>query len=136
MIETNPLPGVKVASGTKVDIIYSSGKQSKKTIDVIVNLPKEVNADLQIKVYLDGVLQKEDTVNPSYNDLYPLSFEGTSGTQELRVTLNGQDYIAFKLDFDSGTPTELWSYDFVPDESTESEDETTSSEDNGFNFWG
>ena len=119
-----------------MDIIYSSGKQSKKTIDVIVNLPKEVNADLQIKVYLDGVLQKEDTVNPSYNDLYPLSFEGTSGTQELRVTLNGQDYIAFKLDFDSGTPTELWSYDFVPDESTESEDETTSSEDNGFNFWG
>ncbi len=137
VIETNPLPGVKVASGTKVDIIYSSGKQSKKTIEVNINLPKNVNADLLIKVYLDGVLQKEETVNPSYGyDLYPLSFEGTSGTQELRVTLNGQDYIAFKLDFDSGTPTELWSYDYVPDESTESEDEATSSEDNGFNFWG
>lgn len=129
VIETNPLPGVKVASGTKVDIIYSSGKQSEKTIDVILNLPKDVNEDINIKIYVDGKLDDSQSgvVNPylTQNNLYPLKFTGSSGVQELVVTLNGQDYVAFDLDFDAGKPTQKWQKEFIPTSSESSEPESS-----------
>ncbi len=131
VIETNPLPGVKVASGTKVDITYSTGKQSTKSIDVIVNLPKNVDQDVQLKVYLDGVLKKEDTVNPSLNDLYPLNFEGSSGKQELVIKLDGQEYVAFELDFDSGKPTQIRQGEYIPPQSSEPDSSDESGWENG-----
>ena len=131
VIETNPLPGVKVASGTKVDITYSTGKQSTKSIDVIVNLPKNVDQDVQLKVYLDGVLKKEDTVNPSLNDLYPLNFEGSSGKQELVIKLDGQVYVAFELDFDSGKPTQIRQGEYIPPQSSEPDSSDESGWENG-----
>ena len=116
VLETDPLPGVKVASGSRVNIIYSSGKQSTKTVDVIINLPVNVDEDIQMRIYLDNSLIKEDVVNPgrTNNELYPIKVEGTSGKKTLLVTLNGQDYVSFELDFDSGTPTQLWSKPFTP----------------------
>ena len=132
VIETSPLPGVKVASGTKVDIIYSSGKKSEKTIDVILNLPKDVNEDISIKVYVDGKLDDSQSgvVNPylTQNNLYPLKFTGSTGVQELVVTLNGQDYVAFDLDFDAGKPTQKWQNEFVPTVSEPSHPEEPSSQ--------
>ena len=72
-----PLPGVKVASGTKVNIIYSSGKSSTKTIDIILNLPKNVNEDLSIKVWLNGKLDEEQSsvVNPGLTSDDPVSHD-------------------------------------------------------------
>ena len=135
VIETNPLPGVKVASGTKVDIIYSSGKQSEKTIDVILNLPKDVNEDISIKIYVDGKLDSSQSgvVNPylTQNNLYPLKFTGSSGVQELVVTLNGQDYVAFDLDFDAGKPTQKWQNEFIPTSSESSEPEPSEPDTGG-----
>lgn len=135
VIETNPLPGVKVASGTKVDIIYSSGKQSEKTIDVILNLPKDVNEDISIKTYVDGKLDSSQSgvVNPylTQNNLYPLKFTGSSGVQELVVTLNGQDYVAFDLDFDAGKPTQKWQNEFIPTSSESSEPESSEPDTGG-----
>lgn len=135
VIETNPLPGVKVASGTKVDIIYSSGKRSEKTIDVILNLPKDVNEDINIKIYVDGKLDSSQSgvVNPylTQNNLYPLKFTGSSGVQELVVTLNGQDYVAFDLDFDAGKPTQKWQKEFIPTSSESSEPESSEPDTGG-----
>ena len=127
VIETSPLPGVKVASGTKVNIVYSSGKSSTKTIDIILNLPKNVNEDLSIKVWLNGKLDEEQSsvVNPGLtsDDLYPMTFEGTGGKSELVITLNGQEYVAFELDFDKEVATELWSKEYIPATSSEPEEE-------------
>lgn len=128
VIETNPLPGVKVASGTKVDIIYSSGQQSVKTVEVFLALP-DVSNDIDVKVYVDGKLDNDQsgTINPNATSnpgLYTLTFEGTSGTQTLQVTLDGQNYATFTLDFDSGNASQQGSYgNYQPPQDTSSEEE-------------
>ena len=129
VIETNPLPGVKVASGTKVDITYSSGQQSVKTVEVFLALP-DVSNDIDVKVYVDGKLDNDQsgTINPNATSnpgLYTLTFEGTSGTQTLQVTLDGQNYATFTLDFDSGNASQQGSYgNYQPPQDTSSEEET------------
>ena len=128
VIETNPLPGVKVASGTKVDITYSSGQQSVKTVEVFLALP-DVSNDIDVKVYVDGKLDNDQsgTINPNATSnpgLYTLTFEGTSGTQTLQVTLDGQNYATFTLDFDSGNASQQGSYgNYQPPQDTSSEEE-------------
>ena len=129
VIETNPLPGVKVASGTKVDITYSSGQQSVKTVEVFLALP-DISNDIDVKVYVDGKLDNDQsgTINPNATSnpgLYTLTFEGTSGTQTLQVTLDGQNYATFTLDFDSGNASQQGSYgNYQPPQDTSSEEET------------
>lgn len=128
VIETNPLPGVKVASGTKVDITYSSGQQSVKTVEVFLALP-DVSNDIDVKVYVDGKLDNDQsgTINPNATSnpgLYTLTFEGTSGTRTLQVTLDGQNYATFTLDFDSGNASQQGSYgNYQPPQDTSSEEE-------------
>ena len=102
-----------------------------KVIQLIVcvrnYLPKNVNEDLSIKVWLNGKLDEEQSsvVNPGLtsDDLYPMTFEGTGGKSELVITLNGQEYVAFELDFDKEVATELWSKEYIPATSSEPEEE-------------
>ena len=101
VLSSDPLPGVKVEKGTSVNLTVSSGKSSIKTVNVSVNLPNGVNQDIELKAYLDGTLYQSDTVNPSLNGRYTLSFEGTSGQKQLVIQLNGQEYAVFTLDFDT-----------------------------------
>ncbi|MBW7574008.1 Stk1 family PASTA domain-containing Ser/Thr kinase [Caproiciproducens faecalis] len=112
VIETNPLPGVQVAKGSTVSIVVSSGKKSEKAIDVFVQLPKEVSHDINLKAYLGNELKTEKTVNPSYNDVCQLTFNGTSGKQQLIIQLDGSKYKVFTLDFDAGTSAENESYPY------------------------
>ena len=121
VIETSPLPGVKVAKGTPVKISVSSGKKSEKTIDIYVQLPSQVTHDIALKAYLDGTLYSEKTVNPSYNSVYQMSFKGTSGQKTLIIQLDGQKYNTFLLDFDTGTPRQTESYTYQePEDSSAS----------------
>lgn len=113
VLETNPLPGVKVDKGTVVKLVVSSGNKSEKTITVYVQLPKEVTHDIKLKAYLGNELQPEKTVNPSYNDVCQLSFKGTSGQKQLIIELDGSKYNVFNLNFDTGVPSLTESYPYV-----------------------
>ncbi len=113
VIESNPLPGVSVAKGSSVDLYVSSGKKSEKTIEVYVQLPQGVDQDIELKAYMDGILTETKTVNPSMNDVYQMTFTGTSGKETLTVQLDGQKYKVYELDFDSGNATETESYEFI-----------------------
>lgn len=118
VIESDPLPGVPVVKGSAVNLYISSGKKSEKTIEVYVQLPQGVDEDIELKAYLDGILTETKTVNPSMNDVYQMSFTGSSGQQTLTIQLNGQKYKVYTLDFDTGNPTETESYDFTPESSS------------------
>ena len=118
VIETTPLPGVQVAKGSAVAIVVSSGKKSQKSIDVFVQLPKEVTHDINLKAYLGNELQTEKTVNPSYNDVCQLTFTGTSGKKQLIIQLDGSKYKVFTLNFDAGTSAEDESYPYSSPSST------------------
>lgn len=103
VLETDPLNGVKLAKGSSVNIVVSSGKSSQKSVNVYVSLPSGVSHDIVLKAYLDGDLQMTKAVNPSYNDVCPLSFTGSSGQHTLIVTLDGSKYNVFSIDFTAGT---------------------------------
>jgi eukaryotic-like serine/threonine-protein kinase len=113
VLETNPLPGVKVDKGSAVKLVVSSGNKSVKTITVFVQLPKEVTHDIKLKAYLGNELQPEKTVNPSYNDVCQLTFQGSSGQKQLIIELDGNKYNVFNLDFDTGVPSLVESYPYA-----------------------
>lgn len=115
VVECNPLPGVKVARGTVVDLVYSSGKRTERTIHVDIQLPSGVQHDITLKAYLDGALYNSSvTVNPSYNSSYSLAIQGTSGNKKLLITLDDQRYQEFTLDFDNQSLRQTASYNYVP----------------------
>ncbi len=121
VLETSPLPGVKVAKGSAVKLVVSSGNQSEKTITVFVQLPKEVQHDIELKAYLGNELQPVKTVNPSYNDIFQMTFKGTSGQKQLIVELDGNKYNVFNLNFDTGTASLVESYPYSSSSSLGSE---------------
>ncbi len=124
VLETDPLPSVPVAKGTAINLVLSSGVQSEKTIEVYIELPQGINDDITLKAYIDGTLHDTKTVNPSYVNMYQMTFTGTSGQQELTIQLNNQKYKVFTLDFDTGTPTETESYAFeLPQQPSSSQTE-------------
>lgn len=113
VVETSPLPGTSVAKGSAVKLVLSSGKKSEKTIPVYVDLPKGVTHDIKLQAYLDGVLFNSATVNPSYNSTYSVpGLTGTSGKKTLTIQLDGQTYRVYTLDFDTGKPTPVESYEY------------------------
>ncbi len=120
VIETNPLPTVKVEKGSTVDLTLSSGKTSAKSVDVYVDLPTNVTHDIVLKAYLDGSLMTTKTVNASYNPTPQLTFTGQSGEHALVITLDDSKYRVYTLNFDTGKPRLDESYSYVQPSSSPS----------------
>lgn len=115
VLETTPLPGVKVDKGTSVNIVVSSGTKPEKSVDVFIQLPKNITKDIQLKAYLGNELQTNKTVNPSYNDgIFQMTFKGSSGQKQLIIELDGSKYNVFNLDFDKGEASLVESYPYAP----------------------
>lgn len=114
VVNTNPASGAEISEGATVDIIVSSGKGSTKTVTASVPLPSSVNEDVSLKVYRNGTVVEEQTVNPAYAGSYPLSFSGTSGQETVVVRLNDQDYMQFTFDYDTQQAAVTNSWDFTP----------------------
>jgi serine/threonine protein kinase len=117
VISTDPLNGVKLDKGGKVNLVLSSGKTSAKSVDVYVDLPQDVSTDIVLKAYLDGSLNKTMTVNPSYNLTTQLTYSGT-GKHTLVVALDDSKYREYMLDFDAGTSKQVSAYDYRPPNSS------------------
>lgn len=130
IIETSPLPGVKVEKGTKINVVYSSGKMNPKTVKVDVALPTEVKTDVHVKAYLGSELVDESTINPSYNGTWQLSFD-ISEDKELTIEIDGQKWAVYTLSFETGKADQTWQGSYTPpapsEPSSEPEDPSESS---------
>ena len=120
VVDTDPLPGVKLEKGGTVNLVISSGESSEKSIPVYVDLPAGVSRDIELKAYFDGDLRETRTVNPAFNATATLTFAGRSGKHTLIVTLDGSKYRAYTLDFDLGQPKMDESYEYRPASSSNS----------------
>lgn len=132
VVSTNPAPGSKVSEGATVDIVVSSGKGSSKTVEKDISLPSDVNMDLTLKVYQNGTLVDERTINPAYSGSYHLSFTGTSGQDNVVVKLEDQDYMYLTFNYDSKEAAITQTFEFVPPDINSSSgggDEPTNSGD-------
>ena len=118
VIEQSPLQYSKVEKGTIVNIVVSSGKGSQSTVNITVDLPTNIDYDVNMVVYVDGVRNStySKKLNPSYNSSYAMSFTG-SGNSTVLVTLDGQTYRRYSIDYNNGK-YETSSYNFVPTEPT------------------
>lgn len=127
VIQQSPLQYSKVESGTIVNIVVSSGKGSQSTVNITVDMPTNVNYDVNMTVFVDGVqnYNYSKKLNPSYNSSYAMSFTG-SGTATVLVMLDGQTYRRYSIDYTSGK-YETSSYNFVPTEPTTSKPKPTTS---------
>ena len=115
VISVSPNPGSEVSEGATVDLIVSSGKGADKTLSKTIALPASVNQNVDLKVYRNGVVTDQQTVNPSMAGSYTISFTGTSGKDTVVVTLNDQPYMELTFDYDSGSePSVDATHDFIP----------------------
>lgn len=129
VISTSPAPGSEVSEGATVDIVVSSGKGASKSLNRDISLPSGVDMDLAVKVYRNGSVVVEDTVNPAYAGSYPLSFSGTSGTDNIVVKLNDQDYMYLTFNYDTQETAVTQTFEFVPPSSGGDEPDPSSSGD-------
>jgi serine/threonine protein kinase len=114
VISTNPAPGSEVSEGATVDIIISSGKGAVKNLSKRVDLPASVDMDVELKVYRNGSVVAQETVNPAYAGGYDLSFSGTSGQENVVVRLNDQDYMYLTFNYDTQEVTVNQTFEFTP----------------------
>lgn len=131
VIAVNPGSGSKVSEGSSVDVTVSSGKGSPKTINYSVDLPSNVNEDLEVKTYRNGSLINTEVVNPAYASTYNLSLTGTSGVEKVVIRLNGQDYMYIDFDFDSMDAKMTSKNDYTPSQSGSGEDTSGDNSDEG-----
>lgn len=130
VIETNPLPTVKVPKGSAVKIVYSSGNTTQKTAEVNVQLPKNVDKDINLKAYVGNVLlQPAATVRPTFNPDYQLKVDGTSGHKQVTIYLNETKYAVFDINFDTLLVTRKEGY--FPFDAGESQSPSGGSTDSG-----
>ncbi len=115
VISVSPDSGSEVSEGATVDLIVSSGKGSTKTLSKAIPLPTDVDQDVALRVYRNGAVVGDVTVNPSMAGSYSLEFSGTSGQDTVVVTLDGQDYMYLTFNFDTGDePSIDQTFDFSP----------------------
>ncbi len=131
VLTQSPLQYCQVASGSKVHIVASAGKEDKKEITINVDLPSNVTDSVQMTVIVDGVVNTNYTkeIYPQYSSTVPLQFEG-SGESNIIVQLDGNVYREYKIDYSTGNVTTT-TYDYVPKatEPVTTEPETTEPSD-------
>lgn len=114
-----------------MDIVVSSGKGSTKTISKDISLPS-VDMDINLKVYRNGTLVEEKTINPAYiGSSYNLTYTGTSGQETVVVQLNGNDYMYLSFNYDTKEATITQTIDFVPPSDNSGGDNPDSSGSSG-----
>lgn len=106
VISQDPLNSVEVSEGTTVTLTVSSGKstesKSEQTIEIDVPLPSGVNYAVTVKSYVDWQLMDTASVIPSSVGSYKVSVKGTTGTKTVKITLNGDTYRIYTVNFDTG----------------------------------
>ena len=133
VISVNPASGSEVSEGASVDIVVSSGKGASKTVSKDISLPSGVDMDIAVKVYRNGSVVVEDTVNPMYAGSYPLSFSKTSGTDTVVVKLNDQDYMYLTFNYDTQEATITQTFEFIPPNGGGDEPDPSSGEEGNGN---
>ncbi len=112
-----------VVDGATVTLSVSNGSGYFKTVSIQVDFPVgSKSRDYTLVVYINAVDAGSITVNPSATPSTVLNVEG-NGKQTVVVSLDGQKYAAYEVDFDTGSYTLVEGYyegvvekhlDFIP----------------------
>jgi hypothetical protein len=89
-----------------IEISVSNGSGYQKTVPLTISFPAgSSSADYTMVLYMNGVDIGSMTVNPSTSSSLMLNVTG-KGKQEVTVSLDGQRYASYSVDFDTGEVTQ------------------------------
>ena len=125
VISMDPLPGVNVGKDSTVKLTVSSGVKREKSFEISVDLPPDVDKEVTLSTYIDGVLDSTKKVVPSYNGVYSLYIKGTSGKKTVNVNIDGAQYRVYQVDFDASLNNvkKTKSYNYQDSSKNSSDDE-------------
>lgn len=125
VISTDPLPGVTVGKNSTIKLTVSSGVKREKSFEISVDLPPDVDKEVTLSTYIDGVLDSTKKVVPSYNGVYSLYIKGTSGKKTVNVNIDGAQYRVYQVDFDASLNNvkKTKSYNYQDSSKNSSDDE-------------
>ncbi len=114
VLNQTPLQFGKVNKGTKINLTVSSGKGSKSTVSIYVDLPSNAPDKVSMTVIVDGVVDTaySKELYPQYSRTTTLQFEG-SGESHIVVQLDGSPYREYKIDYSTGNVSTT-TYDYNP----------------------
>lgn len=135
VISMDPLPGISVGKDSVVKLTISSGVKREKNFEISVDLPANVNHEITLSYYVNGVLEENKKVVPSYNGRYSIYLKGTTGKKTVNVNLDGMPYRVYDVDFDapSGNVKTSKSYQYKEKTSSTSSKETDTDENDEYN---
>ena len=103
VISMDPLPGNEVNKNSAVKLTLSSGVKREKKYEVVVDLPANVNHDVTVTTYINGVLDSTKKVNPSLYGTYTFNVKGNEGKVNVSVNLDGAQYRVYEVNFDASS---------------------------------
>ena len=103
VVRQNPLQGSMISPDYKVSIICSKGENKDKTQTVLVDLPNDEQAEVQMTVLINGAIDQDNskTVIPVYSPTYTLKFKAKDDVTVL-ILLNDQRYREYNVKYDTG----------------------------------
>lgn len=115
VLSVNPLPGVEVDEGSSVTLTLSSGENVERSININADLPSGVNHEVNMKVYVNGVVDADNskTIVPAYNPNYSFSVKGSGESKSIVITLDNQKYRVYEANFASGSVRVLEKYNYT-----------------------
>ena len=109
VVEQSIAPNEFVPEDGTITISVSNGSDYQKTVPLQISFPSDANdAEYTMVLYMDGIDIGSLTINPSSGSV-SLNVNG-EGQQEVIVSLDGQQYASYTIDFDAGTATLNGSY--------------------------
>lgn len=113
VIRQNPVKGSMIESDYGIVITCSKGKKQEKEATIYVDLPANVDKEVEVKVLVDGVVDAEysKTVIPLYNSTYTIKIKGTEVVNVV-VLLDGEEYREYSIDYDEGYVTTVNAYNY------------------------
>ncbi len=132
VISQDPLNSVSVDKGTTVKLVVSTGisseSKAEKTLKISAPLPPDINYAITLKTYVDWNLVDTISIIPSEKNNYSYSVKGASGTKTVAITLNGENYRIYSVNFDTGSITVQEEKEFISSNSSESSSSSSASD--------
>ena len=80
----------------------AGGNEGAHNLSVDVDLP-QINRNVTLKVYFDGILNISKSIIPAYIGSYTLIFSAAGGKHSVTVNIDDVLYRRYELDFDTDT---------------------------------
>lgn len=113
VIRQNPLQGSPIPEDYKITVICARGENKEKSVNIEVDLPSTVTAEVRMTVLVDGAIDQNlsKTVIPAYSPYYNLTVK-VKDDANIIVLLNDDRYREYSVKYEDGSSQMTQKYDF------------------------